>query len=100
MDVFTPQKKTSTIVRNILRTHERKKQRLVWGFGGIPFLFFDGLLDLEKCLEDFDDFLQAVGGQLFWGGREVWEGWLVGGYTGYPWDPKTMTNKGFTSPNI
>ena len=37
-------------------------------------------------------------GDNFWGGREVWEGWLVGGYTGYPWDPKTMTNKGFISP--
>ena len=44
----------------------------MWGFGGIPFLFFDGLLDLEKCLGlDPDDFLREVGGGC-WGTERGW----------------------------
>lgn len=35
---------------------------------------FHGLLDLEKCLGQDPDFLQAVGGQLLGGERG---GWLV-----------------------
>ena len=90
--IFSPHKKKTPIVSTILRFTNGKNTPCV-GFDGFHFCFswppWPWKMPWPRPR------LPPGGwGTTFGGG----ERWLVGGYTGYPWDPKTMTNKGFTSP--